>query len=294
MIIATYRRAAELERSLVSLAQQTYRNLEVILVDDNANQEWNQKVSDIVERLCSDYSGMDITVIVNKENLGSAKARNVGISCAQGEYISFLDDDDIYLPEKINRQVIYMEKNNLDYSITDLYIYGKNNRLIEQRIRRYIKETTPNALKEYHLMYHMTGTDTLMFKASYLNTLGGFGPDNVGDEYYLVQRAIDAKGKFGYLPGCDVKAYIHTTEGGVSSGDGKIQGENKLYAYKKSYFKDLDAKTKRYIRMRHYAVIAFAEVRRGNIISFLKNVTISIMTSPKQCLKLFYCNFIRK
>ena len=68
-----------------------------------------------------------------------------------------------------------------------------------------------------------------MFKKEYLTKIGGFPPINVGDEFYLMHRAINGGGAFGYLPGCQVKAYVQTGEGGLSSGDGKIKGENALY-----------------------------------------------------------------
>ena len=126
----------------------------------------------------------------------------------------------------------------------------------------------------------------MMFTKEYLEEIGGFAPIDVGDEFYLMFRAIEADGKFGYLPGSDIKAFIHTGEGGLSSGEGKINGENKLYEFKKSYFDRLDSKTRRYIDMRHYAVLAFAYLRMGNIIETLKNGMKSFIASPIECIKL--------
>ena len=108
------------------------------------------------------------------------------------------------------------------------------------------------------------------FKKEYIDEIKGFAPINVGDEFYLMVRAINGKGKFGYLACCDIKAFIHTGECGLSSGVSKITGENNLYEYKKSYFDKLDKKTIRYIKMRHYAVLAFAEVRRKKLGLFIK------------------------
>lgn len=283
VVVATYKREAELKNALESLAKQTYPNMEIVLVDDNGNDEWNSKVSETVEVFRNRYPKIKLECIVNNSNQGSSKTRNIGIHSANGDYITFLDDDDIYLPDKIRKQVEFMETNQCDYSITDLILYNEVDKKINRRIRSYIKETTVESLRLYHLKYHMTGTDTIMFKKEYLIQIGGFAPIDVGDEFYLMQRAIEEGGKFGYLPGCEIKAYVHTGDGGLSSGDGKIKGENALYEYKKTFFDQLEAGDIRYIKMRHYAVIAYAELRRKNYVKFISNALKSFLASP--------CNF---
>ncbi len=280
VVVATYKREQELKKALESLAEQTYPHIEIILVDDNGNDEWNRKVTEIVAVFRNCYPDIVIEYIVNKLNQGSAKTRNIGIQSANGYYITFLDDDDVYLPDKIRKQVEFMEADECDYSITDLNLYNEDDKVIDKRNRSYINETSVSALRVYHLKYHMTGTDSMMFKKEYLTHIGGFAPIDVGDEFYLMQRAIEGGGKFGYLPGCEIKAYVHTGEGGLSSGDGKINGENALYEYKKTFFDQLEARDVRYINMRHYAVIAYAELRRKNFSKFIYNVIKAFFASP--------------
>ena len=280
VVVATYKRETELKKALESLAEQTYTCMEIILIDDNGNDEWNGKVFEIVDGFRKRYPDIVLEYIVNNPNQGSAKTRNIGINSAKGDYVTFLDDDDIYLPDKIRKQVEFMETNQCDYSITDLRLYNKDGKEIDRRIRSYIKETTVEALRMYHLKYHITGTDTMMFKKEYLIQIGGFAPIDVGDEFYLMQRAIEGGGKFGYLPECDIKAFVHTGDDGLSSGDGKINGENTLYEYKKKFFNQLEASDVRYIKMRHYAVIAYAELRRKDYGQFISNVMKSFFASP--------------
>lgn len=280
VVVATYRREKELHLALESLAAQTYSNFEIVIVDDNGDAEWNKRVACIVEAFADKYPGMMLSYTVNDPNQGSARARNIGIDTAKGNYITFLDDDDLYLPGKIKRQVEFMENGNYDYSITDLILYNEQNKEIDKRIRTYIKDTSVASLRMYHLKYHMTGTDAMMFHKEYLTSIGKFAPIDVGDEFYLMQRAIEGGGKFGYLPGCDIKAYVHTGEGGLSSGEGKIKGENALYEYKKTFFGQLARKDVRYIKMRHYAVIAYAELRRKNVLGFVCNAAKSFFISP--------------
>ncbi len=286
VVIATYRRDEDLKKALDSMAAQNYPAIEIVLVDDNASVEWTSKVSDIVNEFKKSHPELQLQYIVNDPNQGSAQTRNIGIQAAKGDYITFLDDDDVYLPDKVKRQVEFMEDGGYDYSITDLVLYNEDDKEIDKRIRFYIKDTSAEALRINHLKHHMTGTDAMMFKKDYLTVIGGFAPIDVGDEFYLMQRAIDGGGRFGYLPGCDIKAYVHTGAGGLSSGDGKIAGENALYEYKKTFFDKIDSRTKRYISSRHYAVIAFAEMRRKHIISFLVNAIKSFFCSPVACIKM--------
>ena len=286
VIVATHKREKELEIALESLAKQSYSEIEIILVDDNGESEWNTRVSGIVNAFCERFPGIPLRYIVNESNQGSAKTRNIGIAAANGEYITFLDDDDRYLPDKIKKQVEFMHSGDYDYTITDLLLYSGNDKVIDKRIRSYIKDTSVQSLRRYHLKYHMTGTDTMMFKKTYLETIGGFAPIDVGDEFYLMQRAIDGGGKFGYLPGCDVKAYVHTGEGGLSSGEGKISGENALYEHKKPFFDQLPSKDIRYIKMRLFAVLAFAELRQNNYWRAVQNAAMALLVSPVDLLSM--------
>lgn len=286
VIVATYRRKETLKKALQSLITQSYSNFEIIVVDDNADVDWNEEVEKTVNNIKSS-GGIEIIYVQNKNNKESAETRNIGIKLASGEYVTFLDDDDIYLPDKLKKQVEHMTKEGSDFSLTDLWLYDEKDNLIEKRIRDYIKNFSSESLMRYHLMHHMTGTDVMMYKKKYLIDIGLFSPINVGDEFYLMQKAINGKGIFSYLPGCEVKAYVHSQTKGLSSGDGKIKGENELYEYKKKYFDVLTKKEQRYIKMRHYAVLAFAEFRRKRYFYMIKNLCLSLLFSPTKLINLF-------
>lgn len=290
VVVATYRRSESLRNALESIIAQTYTNIEVIVIDDNADVVWNERVHRIITDFIDELNSK-IILIKNQSNKGSAESRNVGIYASTGEYITFLDDDDLYLPLKIENQLSDMIDKNSDYSITDISLFSEKDRLIEKRTRKYIKYITKESLLKYHLMYHLTGTDAMMFKREYLMKIKGFASVDVGDEFYLMLNAIEAGGKFSYLSISDIKAYVHSETSGLSSGKGKIDGENILYEFKKKYFSGLTKKEIKYINMRHYAVIAFAELRRSNFKQFILNSIISFACSPYQCLKLFFSRF---
>jgi glycosyltransferase involved in cell wall biosynthesis len=290
VVVATYRREEALERALQSLAEQTYLNYEIVLVDDNANEAWNQKVGAIVEAFRKAHPDKALRYFVNSPNKGSAVTRNIGIQAADGTYVTFLDDDDVYLPEKIAQQVACMEEKGADYGVTNLDLYYDDEVFCERRTRGYIENTDYTSLMRCHMLHHLTGTDTMMFRREYLLKIGGFDPIDVGDEFYLMLKAIESKGVFAYLDRSDVKAYVHRGEGGLSSGESKINGENLLFEFKKKYFHLLNKKDIRFVKARHYAVIAFAEIRRKGYGAFVKNAAMAFAISPIDCLKLLRKN----
>ena len=104
VVIPTYNRADLLEEVLRSVLQQTYQDFEVIIVDDGSTD-------DTRERVAAFQSDPRVRYIY-QENRGLAGARNTGIRASQGDYIAFLDDDDIWLRDKLEKQMSLMTAND--------------------------------------------------------------------------------------------------------------------------------------------------------------------------------------
>ena len=103
VVIPTYSRNTTLCKAIDSVIKQTYKNLEIIVVDDNpADSEWRHSTEELMEQYKKDSR---VRYLKNKRNLGGSGARNEGIKVSNGEYIAFLDDDDEYLPAKIEKQL---------------------------------------------------------------------------------------------------------------------------------------------------------------------------------------------
>lgn len=125
VIIPTYKRSSTLKRAIISVLEQTYKNIEIIVVDDNVNYpECRKQVKDIV----SEFN--NVKLILNKTNLGGGGSRNEGIKKANGKYIAFLDDDDEFFKEKIEKQYKLFLKKNKETKTGLIYCYadyvGKN------------------------------------------------------------------------------------------------------------------------------------------------------------------------
>lgn len=121
VVIPTYSRNDTLKRAIGSVLCQTHENLEVIVVDDNpADSEWRKSTESIMAE-CKDKR---IRYIQNARNMGGGLSRNEGINAAKGEYVAFLDDDDEYLPERLEKQLkVFAESNNEKLAL--VYCYAK-------------------------------------------------------------------------------------------------------------------------------------------------------------------------
>lgn len=119
IVIPTYKRSDTLRRAIESALSQTYKNIEIIVVDDNAEYP---DIRENNKKLIKDFPNC-VRLIENEINLGGGLSRNEGIKNAKGKYICFLDDDDEYLPEKVEEQYNYYIGCNND-NIAMVYCYA--------------------------------------------------------------------------------------------------------------------------------------------------------------------------
>jgi teichuronic acid biosynthesis glycosyltransferase TuaG len=92
---------------------QTYQSWELIIVDDCSSDDSKNIVRHYVE------NDNRIILIELEKNVGPAEARNIALRMANGKYIAFLDSDDLWAPQKLDRQIAFMEKNNFAFSISN-------------------------------------------------------------------------------------------------------------------------------------------------------------------------------
>ncbi|UCG17305.1 MAG: glycosyltransferase family 2 protein [Phycisphaerales bacterium] len=104
VILPTFNRAALLPRAVDSVVAQTYRDWQLIVVDDGSTDE----TADIVARYQAEWR--DRVVFLSQARAGASAARNAGIDRACGRWIAFLDSDDEFLPQKLQRQVALFDR----------------------------------------------------------------------------------------------------------------------------------------------------------------------------------------
>ncbi len=129
IVIPTYKRATMLGRAIASVLEQTYENIEVLVISDNEPEdEYTQKARETVDS----FNDPRVKLIVQEKHINGAVARNVGIKASKGEYISFLDDDDYFDKDKIEKQVALLS--SLDESwggVCCRYKVYKQGKLVE-------------------------------------------------------------------------------------------------------------------------------------------------------------------
>ena len=122
VVIPVYNSEQYLRETLESVANQTYSNIEVIVVNDASTD----RSMDIIHEFSNRISNLKIIDL--KKNEGVSNARNIGIKNATGNFVAFLDSDDIWKKNKIEVQVDFMLKNHIDFSYSSYEIESKGQR----------------------------------------------------------------------------------------------------------------------------------------------------------------------
>lgn len=111
IVVPVYNAARYIRKTIDMVCEQTYKDWELILVDDASSDKSAEIISDIIES-----SGKRIRLIRKERNAGAAEARNTGIDASAGRYIAFLDADDVWMPDKLEKQIAFMEKTGASFA----------------------------------------------------------------------------------------------------------------------------------------------------------------------------------
>ena len=231
IIIPVYNASKFLKKTIESISKQTLKDLEVICINDGSTDNSLDVLNDLSEKY-------DFITIINQKNQGPAKARNRGLEEVRGEYVSFLDADDIFVDEEaLNEMYNFAKKNNLE-------VVSANFKFIEQDYT--IKDNPHYAMgdyacfdeydiihpKDYGIPYGFTKT---IFNNEFLKrTKIKFPNYQSGEDPIFLSKVFENITEMGVVP-LTLYGYNHTIGGGVNA---KIN----TYERKKDYiqhFKDV-------------------------------------------------------
>jgi len=141
VIIPVYNAEKYIGNTIESVLNQTYKNISIVLVDDCSN--------DRSRRVIDGYLKYNENIIyhLNSTNIGAAKARNKALEIAKGRYVAFLDSDDLWYPEKIEKQLDFMTNNRIAFCYTAYEMIDDEGRLIKEKIRILEKAEYKHLLK---------------------------------------------------------------------------------------------------------------------------------------------------
>jgi glycosyltransferase involved in cell wall biosynthesis len=201
IIIPTYKRNKYLSRAIESCLAQTYRDIEIIVVDDN------EPDSDFARETKSIVSGFpQVKYIKNARNLGGARTRNEGLYAAAGEFVAFLDDDDEFLPTKIEEQWNrYQEA--ADEKCCLIYCYY--NLVHEDGSQEIVKRDAEGCCLYEHLLENVAMTSTWFCPREVLLSVGGFEDVKCCQEGTLLLKLLSKGYRVHCVPNALMNMYEH-------------------------------------------------------------------------------------
>lgn len=258
VIIPTYKNRGGLLKSVDSALSQDYPGLlEVIIVDDNEPDSEDRRSTITMMQKYSDNP--KVVYICHDRNKNGAAARNTGINASKGDFIAFLDDDDLFLEGKLTKQVEYLEKhleNKAVYCLARRCKYCVPQDVIEG-----------NGTREILMLKSNFFTPSLMFYREALISINGFDETfRRHQDYELLLRFFAA----GFNIGCVPEVLI---EIGSNQGENILSGEkiDELKAYFFSKFKAFiekeDEKTPGFLNevyANHYAGVFLSHIKTRN------------------------------
>ena len=127
VIIPYYKKKEYIISSINSVLNQTYKNLEIIIIYDDLNKKDLNLLKKIKKK------DKRIKIYINKKNLGAGRSRNKGIKLSKGVFVAFLDSDDLWKKNKLKKQIFFMKKNGINASHTSYTIINSNNKIVGSR-----------------------------------------------------------------------------------------------------------------------------------------------------------------
>ena len=163
IITPNYNNSKFISETIESVLSQTYTNWEMIIVDDCSE--------DGSYEIIFEYTKIDSRIKVYRmdRNMGAAYCRNRAIELSQGEYLAFLDSDDLWLPQKLEKQLLFMQKNVSDFCFTEYEHIDENGRSLG-KIAKALKILTYKRM----LLHDFVGCSTVVYKQDLSNK--HFGP----------------------------------------------------------------------------------------------------------------------
>lgn len=130
VIIPYFENKKFISKTINSVLNQSYKNLEIIIIFDEKN--------DFNYNFIKKFQLKDkrIKVFKNKQNIGAGFSRNVGINISKGNYVCFIDSDDIWSRHKVKRQLTFMKKRNIEISHTSYFIINELGQKVSSRSAR--------------------------------------------------------------------------------------------------------------------------------------------------------------
>ncbi len=202
VVIPTYNRKSIISRAINSVLNQTYKNYEIIIVDDGSTD-------DTIEYIKDHFNSK--VKCISQKNKGASSARNRGISEAKGKYVAFLDSDDEWVESKLQGQVAFLEKNP-EIALLCGRTYRSDN---IKKVNSSISQSIVGDLFPTLFMHSFVSTPTVIVKKEVLDEVGGFDTNYKSAEDFDLWLKITKNYKCAFLP--DLVAIVNRGKDNLST-----------------------------------------------------------------------------
>lgn len=200
VIIPTYNRVAYIQDAIHSVLAQSYQDYEIIVIDDGS--------TDGTRELLVDWDKEGVLKYVYQENQGQSAARNHGICIAEGKYLAFLDSDDLFLSDKLDSQVRYLESHPGVGLVHSSYIRvdERGNPFAFREPTRLSGWIYPKILLHWSVL---VAIPAVLVRTDILRQVGGFNQEMLRSPNEDLWRRIARLTPFGYLetPTCKIRRH---------------------------------------------------------------------------------------
>lgn len=219
IVMPVYNGEKYLQESVESILNQTFPDFEFIILDDGS--------LDSTPRLLADYAERDARLVIHRfaENQGLASALNFGIHQARGEYIARMDIDDVSLPERLEKQVNFMDAHSeIGVCSTGAEFIG------ERRTKKWHYDTSHDAIHAHMLFVNAIGHPTVMLRTSVMRKYElEYDPSvRYAQDYELWSRTI-TKTRFANLPQILLKYRVHSASISVKHSVQQLQMYSRIH-----------------------------------------------------------------
>lgn len=264
VIIPSFRRCDTVTRAIDSVLKQTYSNIEILVVDDNIpGDEYSNKLEEVITLIPDSR----VRLIKQKVHINGAVARNEGVKAAEGMYVAFLDDDDEWLPDKVQYQIEILKK----YPQYDGIAGGVT--LWDKGVE--ISSLPSKPIVEDRLLFSVLtrevglATSSFLCKKRAFEDMGGFDPELKRSQD--LQLFADFLFKYKIYPTWNKRTVKMHVESAINRLDSKC-----LYKNKEEFFTSIadvlesfSPAQRRRIKSAHYYEVAYVALREHNLSLFI-------------------------
>lgn len=246
VLLPSYNRSKFIAQSVESVLNQTWENLELIIVDDGSSDNTEEVVSVIRDK------DSRVVYLKNEKNLGLQKSLNKGLAFARGKYIARIDDQDRWIDvDKLSKQVNFLE-DNIDYVLVGTGVVVED--LNGEEIFRFLNPERDSDIRQNLLLRNCFAHSSVVFDRESAVAFGGYDEDVLEDHRLWLQ--LGTVGKMFNLPDYSL-LYVKDTASASHSSKAALMKKNlpMIKEYKSFYPRYTSALLRHYLRLLIYGYL---------------------------------------